>query len=68
MDDIRISVEDVRKKRDAGEVVHFVDTRNPQAWAESNERLPGAVRVPLADVEEQADQLPRGSTIVAYCT
>ncbi|MBA3725177.1 MAG: hypothetical protein H0W86_01680 [Armatimonadetes bacterium] len=68
MDDIRISVEDVRRKLSSGEVVHFMDTRNPQAWAESNERLPGAVRVPLADVEEHADQLPRGGTIVAYCT
>jgi len=68
MDDIRISVEEVQRMLNAGEAVHFVDTRNPQAWSESNERLPGAIRVPLADVEEHADELPQGGTVVAYCT
>ena len=61
----RISVDDVAKR---GEDVFFVDTRNPQAWAEAETRLPGAIRVPADQVEQHLADIPRDRTIVTYCT
>jgi rhodanese-related sulfurtransferase len=61
----RISVDDVAER---GEDVFFVDTRNPQAWAEAETRLPGAIRVPADQVEQHLADIPRDRTIVTYCT
>ena len=61
----RISVDDVAER---GEGVFFVDTRNPQAWAEAETRLPGAIRVPADQVEQHLADIPRDRTIVTYCT
>jgi len=61
----RISVDDVAER---GEDVFFVDTRNPQAWAEAETRLPGAIRVPADQVEQHLAGIPRDRTIVTYCT
>ena len=38
----RISVDEVKKRMDAGEDFFFLDTRNPKAWAEADTRLPQA--------------------------
>ena len=46
----------------------FVDVRNPQAWAESDVKIPGAVRVPLDAPDAELMTLPKERTIVTYCT
>ncbi len=51
-----------------GQKVAFLDSRNPKAWAESEEQIPGAIRVPADDVQSHVDQLDRDATILAYCT
>jgi rhodanese-related sulfurtransferase len=67
-DDIRISVDEVRRRMNTGEQFVFVDTRNPQAWAESDVKLPGALRIPLADAQKHLAEIPRDKPIVTYCT
>jgi rhodanese-related sulfurtransferase len=67
-DDLRISVDELRRRMNAGEQFVFIDTRNPQAWAESDVKLPGALRIPLADAQEHLAELPRDKPIVTYCT
>jgi len=52
----------------AGEQFTFIDTRNPQAWGGSDVRLPGALRIPLAEVEQHIAEIPLDKPIVAYCT
>jgi rhodanese-related sulfurtransferase len=64
----RISPEEVNARVLAGEPIVFLDTRNPKAWAESDRKIPGAVRVPTDDVESHLNEIDRASTIVAYCT
>lgn len=64
----RITVDDVRKKMEAGENILFIDTRNPQAWAESHVRIPRAIRVPLEKLDENLPNIPKSRPIVAYCT
>jgi rhodanese-related sulfurtransferase len=63
-----ISVEDARKMLDRGERVTFVDARNPTAWGAAKDKLPGAVRIPVDEVEQHLGELPESDTIVTYCT
>jgi len=64
----RISVDEVKKRMDAGEEFFFLDTRNLKAWAEAETKLPQAIRVPADDVEEHFADIPHDRPIVAYCT
>lgn len=64
----RISVDELRRRMEAGEEFTFLDTRNPQAWAESEVKLPGAMRVPLDNFEAELGRIPKNKNIVAYCT
>jgi rhodanese-related sulfurtransferase len=64
----RISPEEVNARVLAGEPMVFVDSRNPQAWAKSDRKIPGAVRVPTDNVESHLSEIDRNSTIVTYCT
>ena len=51
-----------------GEKFTFIDARNPKAWSESDEKLPGALRVPADELAKHLDQIPRDRTIITYCT
>jgi rhodanese-related sulfurtransferase len=64
----RIDVPRAKERLDGGEDVFFVDTRNPQAWAEAETKLPGAIRVPADQVEPHLADIPRDRAIVTYCT
>lgn len=63
-----ISAAEAKEMFDRGEGVMFVDARNPTAWGESEVKLPDAVRIPVDGAEEHLDEVPRDSTVVAYCT
>lgn len=69
-DDLRITVHELRKRVEGGEDFVIVDTRNPQAWAQSTDKLPGAIRVPVDALDENEDlgKIPKNKPIVAYCT
>jgi rhodanese-related sulfurtransferase len=64
----RITVDDLRKRMEAGEDFVLIDTRNPEAWAHSDVKLPEAIRVPLDNLDEQLSKIPKGKPVVAYCT
>ncbi len=68
----RVSAEEVKGWMDRGESVTFIDTRNPQAWSQSSEKLPGAIRIPADEVERRLSEIPKGGRgegwIVTYCT
>jgi rhodanese-related sulfurtransferase len=65
-DHLRITVDEERMG--AGEQFAFIDTRNPQAWEESDVKLPDAIRLPVDKLEEHISEIPKGRPIVAYCT
>lgn len=67
MEPTRISAEEVKRKSDKGEVF-IIDTRGPTAWDASKIKIPGAVRLHYAELEQHLDELPRDRTIVTYCT
>ena len=67
-DDLRITVAELKKRMEAGEDFTVIDTRNPQAWAQSDEMVPEAIRVPLDNLDENISSIPKDKPIVAYCT
>jgi rhodanese-related sulfurtransferase len=64
----RISVDDLRKRMEAREDFTLVDTRNPQAWVESDVMLTEAIRVPMDHLEEKISEIPKDKPVVTYCT
>jgi rhodanese-related sulfurtransferase len=64
----RITVDELKKRMDAGEDFTLIDVRNPNAWGEADTMMPGAIRVPLDQVEENLNRIPKTRPAVAYCT
>ena len=63
-----ISPREAKALWEGGEPVLFVDCRNPQAWAESTVKLPGAIRLPKGEFQEHLAEIPRDVTAITYCT
>jgi rhodanese-related sulfurtransferase len=63
----RITVEELKRRMDAGEDFTVIDVRNPNAWAETDTVIPHAIRVPL-DQLENLPRIPEKRPVVAYCT
>jgi rhodanese-related sulfurtransferase len=66
--DIRITVDELKKRMDAGEDFTVIDVRNPKAWAETDAMLPEAIRIPIDKLEENLPKIPKDKPAVAYCT
>jgi adenylyltransferase/sulfurtransferase len=68
MEATRVTVDEVRERMERGEQFTFVDTRNPQAWGESDVKLPGAIRVPAGELEQHLSEIPHDRAAITYCT
>ena len=64
----RITVDELKRRMDAGEDFTLIDTRNPQAWAEADTQMPEAIRVPVDQLEANLPRIPEDRPVVAYCT
>ena len=64
----RITVNELKRRMDAGEDFTIIDVRNPQAWAQTDTMLPEAIRVPLDEFEQHLSQIPKNRPVVTYCT
>ena len=64
----RITVEELKRRMEAGEDFTVIDVRNPQAWAESDTQIPEAIQVPLDKLDENLPRIPKGRPVVAYST
>ena len=67
-DALRITVEELRKRMEAGEDFTVIDVRNPQAWAQSDSKIPEAIRLPMNEWDKHLHQIPKERPIVTYCT
>ena len=63
-----ISADQAKDMIDRGDSIVFVDARNPVAWGSSKEKLPGAVRMPIDEVDAHLGEVPRNATAITYCT
>ena len=68
MEVTRITVDEVSERLNRGEQFAFVDTRNPTAWGEADQKLPGAIRVPAEEVDNHVNEIPRDRVVITYCT
>jgi rhodanese-related sulfurtransferase len=68
MEATRITVDELRERLDRGEEFAFVDTRNPKAWAEADQKLPHAIRVPAEELAAHVNEIPKDRTVITYCT
>jgi len=64
----RITVEELKRRMEAGEDFTVIDVRNPKVWAETDAVIPQAIRVPLDKLEENLPRIPKDKPVVAYCT
>lgn len=63
-----VSPSDAKEMLARRERVVFVDARNPVAWGSSTVKLPGAIRIPVDELDEHVSEVPRDSTVITYCT
>jgi len=68
MEATRVSAHEVKARMDRGDPLVFIDTRNAKAWDESRVKIPGALRVPTDEVDQHLQEIPRGRSIITYCT
>lgn len=61
----RIGIDDV--KRRIKELV-FVDARSATSLARDPSEAPGAIHVPIKELDKRLKALPRNRPIVTYCT
>jgi 3-mercaptopyruvate sulfurtransferase SseA len=61
----RISLEEAKAAFDGGAAV-FMDVRSEAAYADGH--IPGALSIPLAELESRLDELDPGQWIITYCT
>jgi len=64
----RITVDELKKRMDGGEEITLIDVRNPHSWADADNVIPGAIRVPAYQFEQHLSQIPKNRPVVAYCT
>ncbi len=62
----RITAGELKAKLDSGKDVVIVDTRNLENF--NKKHIPGAISMPLVEVDLRYEELPKGKTIVLYCT
>lgn len=68
MEATRVMVDEVKERMDRGEQFAFVDTRNAKAWAESDKKVAGAIRVPSDQLLQHLSEIPHDRTVITYCT
>lgn len=63
-----LTVADVNELSVRGQPIAFIDSRNPIAWGSSKLTLPGALRIPIDEVERHLPALPKDRRLIVYCT
>ena len=63
----RITPEELKHKLDAGEAVMVLDVRHPLEFAAEPQTIPGALYLPLEDLDKGHQKIPRDRDVVLYC-
>ena len=63
-----ISAEDAWQLVQEGANPVFIDTRNAKHWAQSDVKIPGAVRIWREELAARVSEVPRGRPVITYCT
>ncbi len=63
----RITPEELKRKLDAGEAVIVLDMRHPLEFAAEPHTIPGALYLPLEDLDKGHEKIPRDRDVILYC-
>ncbi len=64
----RISAEELKRQLDAHEDVAIIDLRHPLDFLPQPYTIPGALRIPVEELERRHNEIPRDRDVVLYCT
>lgn len=64
----RISPEELKQKLDRHEPVTVIDLRHSLDFLPEPYTIPGAIRIPMEDLDKRNREIPRGQEVVLYCT
>lgn len=64
----RITPEELKQKLDEHEKVAIVDLRHPLDFLPEPYTIPGAIRLPMEELESRNHEIPRDRDVVLYCT
>jgi rhodanese-related sulfurtransferase len=62
-----ITPEDAWRLMEEGRAPVFIDTRNARHWAQSEQQIPGSLRIWRGELEQRIGEVPRGRPLVTYC-
>lgn len=63
----RITIQELKRKMDAGEKMVILDARKGSAWIGSVVKIKGAIHCTNDDLEAKIPDLPRDQEIIIYC-
>ena len=61
----RIPIPELKKKLDTNKTVMVVDVREPKEIMETG-AIPGAIHIPMGQIEKRIGKLPKNAEIVFY--
>jgi hypothetical protein len=64
----RVMVDEVMERMRRGEPILFIDARSDSSWQKSDVTIPGSVRVPPDEAGKHLGSIPRGRSVVTFCT
>ena len=64
----RITTHELKRKLDAKADIVILDNRTGTAWIGSSVKIKGAVHMPLQELMNSLDKLPKDKEIITYCT
>lgn len=64
----KVEISEIENRLSKGEDMTIVDARSPEAWASSDIKAGGAIRIPPDDVEKHIADVKRDSYVLVYCT
>jgi membrane protein DedA with SNARE-associated domain len=64
----RITPEQLKAELDTGADIAIIDLRHALDDEAEPRMLPGAMRLPAEKLEERGNELPRGKTLILYCS
>ena len=66
--DDRITIDQLKSKLDAGAQILILDVRALDGWSSSTNKIKGAVRVPMEDVDKKKGEWNKATEIITYCS
>ncbi|MBA3241891.1 MAG: hypothetical protein H0T60_11755 [Acidobacteria bacterium] len=63
----RINPEEAWRMIEEGREPVFIDTRNVRHQSQSEQQIPGSLRIWREELEARIEEVPRGRPLVTYC-